>query len=787
MRPRDIIHARWPARSGHGADDPSRYVFYSKGRELTGRRDELAAVRRSLLGSERLITLTGPGGIGKTWLARLTLKEVGRAFPDGTYVAKMGDLTDARLLGRTVAGSMGLEGKARHIDAAVLVRLVADRHALLLLDRCEHLLSECARLVAGLLPGCPRMHVLVTSRQPLGVIGEHVITLPPLAVPGDPTTVEPLTALASDAVALFVERATAVLPSFRLTEDNVEAVAAICARLDGNPLAIELAAARTGLLAPEAILARLEDRYRLLTKGPRDAAPTLPSLRASVEASWELCTEPERLLWARLSVFPADFELDAVEDVCSGDGIAKAEVLDIVDSLLEKSVLARDADPTAVRYRMPENLRSFGAERLGHDGLRLWSEHHLAWTERLVVTAGRDWFGPRQNSQLSRLRREHVNVAAVLDKATADPARASQALRMIQALEPWWLLGGRVTEVRHWLAAALHHRTGESELHAQALALGAWLATIQGDLLEAEPLLNEASQCRDVTSPATLSALARARGGLSVARGDVADAEASFQHAVELGVRSGSEGVAAEGWLLLGVARGLAGRDDDAELALRRCLTLADRAGESQLRAYALGLQALGALRRDQASSARWLAREGLRIKVAAADWCGAAFVLEVLAWVALADDDPVRSAILLGAAEGMRRNAGVTPASMGPFTVGRDDRRAAARDALGRKEFQRYFARGAALAWKDAVRFTEGDLLPGQRRPGTSAPLSSREMAVAELVARGMSNREIAAALVISVRTVQGHVENILRKLGFGSRAQVAAWVAQRGVDTTP
>jgi non-specific serine/threonine protein kinase len=641
--------------------------------------------------------------------------------------------------------------------------------------------------VAGLLRGCPRLHVLATSRQPLGVTGEHVITLPPLAVPGDPTTVDPVTALASDAVAVFVERATAVLPGFRLTEDNVEAVAAICARLDGNPLAIELAAARTGLLAPEAILARLEDRYRLLTRGPRDAAPQLPSLRASVEASWELCSEPERLLWARLSVFPADFELDAVEEVCSGDGIADAEVLDLVDSLLEKSVLVRDADPTAVRYRMPETLRSYGAEQLGHDGSRRWSEQHLAWTERLVLRAGREWFGPRQTSQMSRLKREQVNVVAALDRATEDPARASQALRMIQALEPWWVVRGRVTEARHWLTAALRHRTAAPELHAQALALGAWFATVQGDLLEAERLLDEASRSRDVTSPAALSSQARARGGLSVARGDLEAAEASFQHTVELALRSGSEAVAAEGWLLLGLTRGLAGRDDDAELALRRCLALADRAGESQLRASALALQALGALRRDQALSALGLAREGLRTKVAAGDWFGAAFLLEVLAWVALADDDPARTAILLGAAEGMWRNAGVTPASMGPLAAGRDDRLAAARDALGRREFQRYATRGAAMACKEVVRYAEDDLLPRQRQTGTSAPLTSRELAVAELVARGMSNRDIAAALVISVRTVQGHIENILRKLGFGSRAQVAAWVAQRGVDTAP
>src|SRR4051812_40011209 len=256
MRPRDVIHARRPARRGHGADDPSRYVFYSKGRGLTGRRDELAAVRRGLLGSERLITLTGPGGIGKTWLARLALDDVGRAFPDGTYVAALGNLAEPRLLGHTVADSMELQVDARSIDASDLVPLVGDRKALLLLDRCEHLLPECARLVAGLLRGCPSMQILATSRQRLGVTGEHLVTLSSLALPGDPATIDPLSAVAFDAVALFVERATAALPSFRLTEDNVGAVAAICARLDGNPLAIQLAAARTGLLAPDAILAR---------------------------------------------------------------------------------------------------------------------------------------------------------------------------------------------------------------------------------------------------------------------------------------------------------------------------------------------------------------------------------------------------------------------------------------------------------------------------------------------------------------------------------------------------
>ena len=754
---------------------------------MTGRRDELAAVRRSLLESERLITVTGPGGIGKTWLVRQALEEAGRAYPDGAYVAELGDLAEARLLGRTVAQSMGLHPNATHVDAFALVPLVADRHAVLFLDRCEHLLADCAGFVAVLLRGCPNLHVLATSRQPLGVAGERVIRLPPLAVPADPDNVDPLNALASDAVALFVERATAVLPGFRLTEDNVEPVAAICARLDGNPLAIELAAARTGLLAPEAILSRLEDRYRLLTIGRRHAVPQLSSLRASVEASWEVCTEPERLLWARLSAFPADFELDAVEDVCSGDGIEEVQVLDLVDSLLDKSVLLRDADPRAVRYRLPETLRSFGAERLGHDGRRRWSERLLAWTEALVLSAGRNWFGPRQSRQLDRLRREQVTIVAALDRTTGDPARAPQGLRMILALEPWWLIGGRVTEARSWLGAALHDRPVDPELHARAVALAAWFATIQGDLLEAERLLDQASSLHQVTAPATLGSLARARGGLSISRGEVEAAEASFQHAVELGVRSEDDASTAEAWLLLGLTRRLAGRDDDADLALRRCLTLTDRAGEAQLRASALALQSLGSLRRGRTSSAAWLAREALRTKGAAGDRLGAACLFEVLASVALADDHPVRAAILLGAAERMWRAAGVSPPSVGPLAAARDTQLATALDALSRRDFHRYAARGAALTWQEALRYADEDLLPRQRQPETSGPLTPRELAVAELVARGMSNREIAAALVISVRTVQGHVENILRKLGFGSRAQVAAWVAQRGMDSSP
>ena len=754
---------------------------------MSGRHEELESLRGGLLGPRRLMTLTGPGGIGKTWLARLAADDLGRTFADGTYVVELGALSEVGMLAQAVARSMGLQLDARDDDLSGLVPLVGDRHVLLVLDRCEHLLPGCARVIAGLLRGCPRLSVLATSRQPLGITGERVVTVPPLDVPDDPSTVDPLTALSQDAVALFVERATAVLPGFRLTADNVGAVSSVCARLDGNPLAIELAAARAGLLAPQAILDRLDDRYRLLSKGDPDAAPQLRSLRASVEASWDLCCESERRLWARMSVFPSDFELDAVEKVCSGEGINEVEVLDLVDSLLEKSVLVREAEPVAVRYRMLETLRTFGAEQLGPDGFSRWSDRHLAWTEQLALRAGGTWFGPRQTASLHRLRREDLNLVTALDRASDDPAGAPRALRVISALEPWWFVAGRISQARQWLAAALRHGSGTPEERTRALAVAAWFAAVQEDVHEAEERLAQASPTRDEASPATLGAVARARGGVAFARGDLEAAEAYFSESVDLALRAGGTAAVAQGWLLLGLTRGLAGRADEADRALHRCVALCDRAGESQVRASALALLSLDALVRGEVSHASALAHEALRSKVEVGDRFAVAFLLEVIAWVALADDDPVRTAILVGAAERIWRTAGSRPAWTGRLTAGRDERVAAARAALGRREYDRHAARGAALPWDVVVRYAEEDQLPRQRRPAASSPLTSRELAVAELVARGMSNREIAAALVISVRTVQGHVEHILRKLGFGSRAQVAAWVAQRGAELNP
>jgi predicted ATPase len=321
-----------------------------------GRRRELSEVRR-LLSTSRLVTLTGIGGAGKTRIARRLTSDLERSYRGGAWMVELADLLDPQLLGHTVAGVLGLQVQSGARDPALLTGFLRDRQALLTLDNCEHLSAGCAELVVELLEACPDLKVQATSRQPLGIAGEAIFMVPPLSVP-DTEHLPPLDAFGQyESVTLFVERASAALPSFGLTPENAESVARLVNALEGVPLALELAAARIRVLSPEAMLERINDRYHLLSRGFRDAPARQQSLMASVDWSYDLCTPQERTLWSRLSVFTGGFQLDAAEAVCAGDGLAEGEILDLVASLLDKSVLVRD-DDTTVRYRMLETLAS---------------------------------------------------------------------------------------------------------------------------------------------------------------------------------------------------------------------------------------------------------------------------------------------------------------------------------------------------------------------------------------------------------------------------------------------
>jgi non-specific serine/threonine protein kinase len=749
---------------------------------MIGRREELAELRSRLDWRQRLVTLTGPGGIGKSRLAAEARSQLERGLPGGGWAVELGDLAEPGLLAAAVARAIGVPVQEDAGGAEHLAEALEDRPALLVLDGCDQVLEPCARLASSLLERCPGLRVLATSRQPLGVTGESVVQIGPLPYP-DPDRLPPTNVIAaSDAVELFVERAAAVVPGFRLADDNAESIARLCAALGGVPLALELAAARMTVLAPQALLERMDHRYQVLTKGPAGAPRRLQSLRASVEVSYDLCTEAERQLWQRMTVFTGTFELGAVEAVCSGDGIDEIDVLDLVDSLLEKSVLMReDADPSQVRYRLLESLRTFGAERLGPDAAS-WRHRHLAWCRGVLAETADRWFGAEQPALLRRLRLEQANIGAALELATtADPAAVPV---MVAAAEPLWVTSDRVGEAQHWLARLHRAESTAPDVRRQAALVAAWLAVVQGKGAAGAALLEDAG-------PMSAYPLLRGRatwplvaGTAALVGGRYAEADRALAAAVHQGRLDGDEQACATGELLLGLARLVGGDHEAAAASAHSCLELTEPVGELQLRSQALGLLGLTALGRGDAGAADEAARTALGLQASLGARGTVALLLEVLAGVAAADADAGRAATLLGAAESLGRGA---PGWFPLLAEERERVSSSLRRALGERSFQARTRAGSSMSTEEAVRFGLGEATEvtadaaGVSRVPPGSPLTARELEVAGLVARGRSNREIAATLHISPRTAQGHVENILHKLGFGSRAQVAAWVVER------
>jgi predicted ATPase len=459
---------------------------------FVGRRRELADAKRALSKS-RLVTLTGVGGVGKTRVAERVARDRRRAYPHGVWLVELAELPDPALLTQTVLTALGVRGQPSGDGLEALIDFLTSRHLLLVLDNCEHLLDEVAALSAALLRRCPDLQILATSREPLRVVGEAVLPVPPMAAP-EPERSGGVAGLSRyDAVALFTERAAAAVPDFALTEDNYRAVAALCYRLDGLPLAIELAAGRLRSLSPAQILSKLDDRYALLTGGERGRPDRQQTLRASIEWSYQLCTRQEQRLWARLCVFAGSFELDAVEGVCTGD-IAGDEIVDLVSGLVDKSIVVRHERGTVARYRLLETLREFGLERLNEAGdgpaLRM---RHLQWYAALIHTAKAEWISERQVYWLARLAAESANVRSALDFCLNEHGDADAVMEIMVGipLGVWWA-HGKLGEGRYWLDEALARSSGVTVLRVRALLCNSMLAMVGGEAATGNRLLGEA-------------------------------------------------------------------------------------------------------------------------------------------------------------------------------------------------------------------------------------------------------------------------------------------------------
>ncbi len=764
--------------------------------ELTsfvGRRGEVAEVKRLLSGC-RLVTLTGVGGVGKTRLALRVAAGSRRAFRDGVWLVQLDQLPEEMLVAEAVAGALGLQAGAA--PEAALADYVADRQLLLVLDNCEHLVDAVAKLTDMLLRASGGLRVVATSRESLNIDAETVVPVAPLAAPDPGRQLTAAELMRFPAVSLFAQRAGQVVPGFAVTEPAMGAVARICHRLEGLPLAIELAAARLRALSPDQIDARLGDRLGLLTRGSRTYPARQQTLRASIEWSYELCTEPERLLWTRLSVFADGFELDAAEGICADHRLAAAELLELLAALADKSVLIAEHGESWVRYRLPETLREYGQECLQQAGeYTVLRRRHRDWYEQLTWRADTDGLSPDAASAVTRLYREHANVRVAQDFCQNEPGEAEAGLRMAMHVWPYYYWNyGYITEGRCRLGQLLAATTAPTVWRAQGLLLAGFLAVVGGDRGAALPLLEEgAGLARQLDDPATRALAAWVAGHACLFAGDVPRAVAHLEDG--LAALPPAAVHARQHAILLASLAGAACLADDEERVLAgqsELVALTEPGGEYIHRTYranAVWALSMVAWRRGDLDRATELQLQCLRLREGPGDRMGRAHCVEALAWIAASARQYERAAILLGAAASLWRSMVTTLDGHGHLVGFQRDCERQARQALGETAFRTAYHRGLELPAQDAIAYalrqpprTGSKQLPEQPStravPGDAA-LTSRELQVARLVAGGRSNKEIADQLVISQRTAEGHVERILTKLGFTSRAQVAAWAA--------
>jgi predicted ATPase/class 3 adenylate cyclase len=662
-----------------------------------GRERELAEVKE-LLATTRLLTLVGVGGIGKS---RLSLQVAANAmddFPDGVWLVELAPLTDGERVAQTVASVLGVKEEAGRSVIETLLKYVKDRQLLIVLDNCEHLAQACAELARQLLRTAPKLKVLASSREHLRTSGEQVYAVPTLSLP------EAQRAVTSDALGefeatrLFVERAASAQPAFKASDANAATIAGICRQLDGIPLAIELAAARVRGLSVEAIAARLNDRFRLLGGGDRAALPRQQTLRALIDWSYDLLSDPERITLRRLAVFAGGWTLEAAEAVIADrDGVRESDVVELLTGLAEKSLVTLEA--VAGRYRLLDTIRRYAEERLEQSGeTDSVHERHVGFYLALAERAKPELVGPQQVVWLSRLDLESENIIAAQARASGDTG-----LRLASALSAYWLSRGQLDLGHHVMAGALERGRARTSARCGALFKVGHLCCFMGRYAEAQGYLEESMTiAREMGDKQMLARILQPLGFAAYGTGDITAAELHLKEAVVLAREMGDRRELAAA--LNGVAQlmRLRGELDAAEPLYKDVVSLARELDDRESIAIGLLNLAMVSIGRRTLGPARGMLLEVIGIAEETGSKPAGQSVLEVCAGLAAVEENWAAAAWLYGAAEARTNETGLhrDPADEA-FLSPRVD---AARNALGTKGFAGSELRGRELSYDNAL-----------------------------------------------------------------------------------
>jgi len=758
-----------------GGPDPLEHLP----RQLTsfiGREDELRELT-GLLEHSRLLTLTGPGGGGKTRLGLQLAAAVTGSFPDGVFFVALAPVGDPDLVLSSIAQGIGLLDVGERPLPDRLRSHLGNARVLILLDNFEHLIAA-APVVAGLLRATAALKIVVTSRSPLHVSGEQEYEIPPLRVP-DPQNATVAAVGDCESVRLFTERARAAWPGFVLDEQNAAVVAAITQRLDGLPLAVELAAARVKLLPPAALLARLEQALPVLVGGARDLPERQQTLRGTIAWSDGLLGAGAGRLLAACSVFRGGISLPAAESACASFDLG-VPVLDGLGELVDQSLLRRLEAPGDPRFGMLFMVREYAAEQLAGMPERAAIEaRHAATFLALAEAAARGLRGPGELEWLDRLEAEHQNIRAALDWYTRHGP--GDALRLAAAMSRFWGVRGHFTEGRQRLAALLEVPEGPTPTRVKALNGAASLAIDQGDYQCARDLLGQSIQLsREVAyrrgEATALTYLAR---GL-IAGGRPDEAGPHVDRALELLDERDDPAALATALLYAGLAAQFSGQAEEACARHERCVEVARAAGFRSVGARSLQMLGHARLELGDIGGARGALQEALPTCLELGDRWVLPLVMAGFAEVAACTGRPRRAQRLAGVA---RRLCQDGQFSMPAVAEARLERwLAPARKQLG-SAAARVTAEGERMSLAEAVAYALADEPEDTWRSGPRRTLTPREAEVASLVARGLTNRSIAGRLHLSVRTVDTHVDHVLTKLGFSNRAQLVAWAYESGM----